>query len=112
MHLREMCVVHDSEDLLRECQIYVKMTVTRQDTYVQIRYLVEGDDNTKYIHLEWPTNVNDPPFLTIGTDRVHRFCWVFQREETEYITLEVQDTPENHWCYFPDVRYHLYRISP
>lgn len=111
MYLYDKRVVQCSDDQFRECDIFVKLARTPNYTFCNIRYVLD-DDMSEYIRLEWPTPCDDPPFLTIILLWQERYCFFFQREQTNQYELEVEDGPDYHWCYFPDIRLHLNRISP
>ena len=112
MGLRDTCVIHNNEDVAVECELYVSLRKTPETTYCSINYILNDDNGKQTMELEWPTLFDDPPTLTIRFNWVESCLFLFSRNRCEEILFDVHDTPSYHWCYFPDVRMHLYRISP
>ena len=112
MSLRDLCVVHNDNDQLVECQLYLKLARTVETTFCEIAFLLDGAEEKQHLRLRWSTYHNDEPILTIGFTWQERFLFFFNRDQADQISIRVQDSPSYHWCYFPDARFHLYRISP
>jgi hypothetical protein len=111
MGLRGNCVVHDDNEVLVDCTLFVQITLEEERTYCSINYNFCDDVNseTQNISLNWPTRFEDQPILRMSFSTSESCLIFFNRYKQHDFVFKVDQTSEYEWCYFPDARWKIWK---
>ena len=111
MTLRDLCVFYDA-DTNRDikCEIIVHILYTQEDTHCDIEYQIGEDWETLSLH--WQTDINGSYLLTISKNVTENCLYFFSYDKFSVYRIYATDHRDLSWCYFNDVRRHLFNICP